>query len=110
MQMGVLSVSLRGYTATFRVSNEIVQVVLRPEGALELTLNVRHRYPAQMPEGTPPEDLGKDWLRELENAPSFKIKLTPAAGKPKYLCGSHVYEPGKTPHQLANEDWEYLDP
>jgi hypothetical protein len=109
MQMGVLSVSLRGYAATFRVSNEIARVVLSPEGALDLTLKVCHRYLAQVPEGMPPEDLGKDWLRELESAPSFQIKLIPVSGKPKYLSGTHVYEPGKSPHQLADEDWEYLD-
>jgi hypothetical protein len=110
MQMGVLSVSLTGYAATFKVANEIVKAVLNPEGALELTLNVRHRYLAQKPEGTPPDNLGKDWLRELESAPSFKIKLTTVSGKPKYLYGTHVYEPGKSPHQLADEDWDYLDP
>jgi hypothetical protein len=108
--MGVLSVSLPGYAATFRVSNEIVNIVLNPEGALELTLNVRHRYLVQMPEGTPPHDLGKDWLRELESAPSFRVKLTPVLGRAKYLYGTHVYEPGKRPHQLADEDWDLLDP
>jgi hypothetical protein len=110
MQMGVLSVNLSGYEATFRVSNEIVRVVLNPEGGLDLTLKVCHRYPVKVPEGMPPEGLGKDYLRELESAPSFHIKLAPVSGKPKYLHGTHVYEPGKRPHQVADEDWEYLDP
>jgi hypothetical protein len=110
MQMGVLSVSFTGgYEASFRVSNEIVNVVLSPEGSLELTINVRHRYLIGKPKGTPPDDLGKDWLRDPESAPSFRIKLTPVSGRVKYLYGTHVYEPGKSPHQLADEDWNFLD-
>jgi hypothetical protein len=109
LQVGVLSVSLKGYSATLKVSNEIVKVVLDRAGALELTLKVRHRYLAQTPEGTPPDDLGRDWLLELESAPSFKVKLTPVSGRPAFLCGTHTYEPGKSPHQLAEEDWDYLD-
>jgi hypothetical protein len=109
MQMGVLSVNLTGFEATFKVANEIEGALVNKEGTMEVRVIVRHRYLVRPPKGEPPADLGKDWLAELESAPSFKVKLEPVLGKSKYLLGTHLYEPGKHPHQEAKEDWDYLD-
>jgi hypothetical protein len=110
MQIGKLYVDLAGFAATFQVGNEISDVIFDNEkGNLEITVEVKQRRLMRRVEGTPPDDLGKDWLQQPEGAPSFQVTLNPVPGKSKYLHGEHIYKPGKGPHQEAEEDWDYLD-
>ena len=109
LQMGVLSVRLvGGYKESRKIFNEIVNGSIDNHGKLKIDIEVRHRDSMKPPEGTPPKDLGEDFLKDLKEAPFFKIELSPVQGKPKYLRGSHCYNPGHEPHQQAIEDWDYL--
>ena len=79
------------------------------KGTLTISVKVRHRCLMRPAEGIPQDDLGEDWLEDLELAPFFNMILEPVQDKSKYLHGTHYFEPGKDPHQQAEEDWEYLD-
>lgn len=60
MQMGMLSVSLAGFSASFQVGNEISDVILDDKkGTLKITVRVQQRHLVRRPEGKPPDDLGK---------------------------------------------------
>jgi len=110
IQTGVLSVKLGGgYRETRKIFNEIVNASLDENRVLTITVRVRRRDLMRSPEGIPPHDLGEDWLKDLEAAPSFEIELEPVSGKSNYLLGKHAFDPEKVPHQLAEEDWNYLD-
>jgi hypothetical protein len=108
MLTGILTARLDGgYREDRKIFNEIVDGSLDKNGILTISLKVHHRNLIRPVEGMPPDDLGEDRLKDLEQEPPFKIILQPVQGKAKYLRGSHCYDPGQHPHQLADEDWEY---
>jgi hypothetical protein len=111
MQIGVVSVGLTGFSASYQVAIEIsdVNFLDGKKGTFEITVKVRQRHLVGTPEGNPPDDLGKDWLLRPEGAPTFNVRLEPVPGKSKYLRGIHRYKPGEGIHQAATEDWKYLD-
>jgi hypothetical protein len=106
MQKGILQVDLRGYHVKLRVCNEVLRASINEEGKVDIKLKVFHRGIIQQEEGTPPDDLGKDWLKDVDNAPSFDIELEPSV-KPKIFLGHHKFKPGEVTHQIAEEEWTY---
>ena len=108
MQKGVLSARLEGgYREDRKIFNEVVNGTLDKNGTLTISVRVRQRDLIRPVEGTAPDNLGEDRLKDLEQAPPFKIELKPVRGKAKYLHGSHCYDPGQHPHQQADEHWKY---
>ncbi len=109
MQRGTLQVDLKDYHLKLRVCNEILEASISEKGTLNVKLKVYHRGFIQPVEGAPPDDLGKDWLEDVDNAPPFDLELEPCPGKPKCLHGWHRFQPGKNPHQKADEEWTCSD-
>ncbi len=109
MQKGTLQVDLRGYRVKLRVCNEVLGAHISEKGTVKIKLKVFHRGFIQPEQGVPPDDLGKDWLKDVDNAPPFHLELEPYPAKPKCFHGHHWFEPGKDPHQQAEEEWTYSD-
>jgi hypothetical protein len=109
MQKGTLQVDLRGYRVKLRVCNEVLGAYISEKGKVNIKLKVFHRGFIQPEEGVPPDDLRKDWLKDVDNAPPFHLELEPYPAKPKCFHGHHWFEPGKDPHQQAEEEWTYSD-
>jgi hypothetical protein len=110
MQKGTLHVNLQGYSQILRICNQVLEAYLSEEGKFNIKLKVFHRGIIQPPTGTPPGDLGEDWLHNVDAAPPFLVILEEhCPGEPKCLKGYHWFEPGMEPLQKADEFWTYSD-